>query len=120
MSNSKFLFTVTHFDSDPDRIATPFVLANNALAAGGDVIMWLTVDGAELGKQGAATGIPGKSFPPIAELLASFTENGGRIGICPPCGKTHGVTEENMLENAEWMGAAAMLAAAQERQTFTF
>jgi predicted peroxiredoxin len=32
---TKYLFTVTHVDSDPDRVATPLVLANNALAAGG-------------------------------------------------------------------------------------
>lgn len=119
-NNTKFLFIVTHFDGDPDRVATPFVLANNALAADGDVLMWLTVDGAELGKRGAADGLPAKSFPSIAELLATFTQNGGRIGICPPCGKTHGVTDENMVANAQWMGAAAMLAAAQERQAFSF
>jgi predicted peroxiredoxin len=51
---NKYLFTVTHFDGDPDRVATPLVLANNALAAGGDVLLWLTVEGANLGKKGAA------------------------------------------------------------------
>ena len=117
---AKYLFTVTNYGGDPDRVATPFVLANNALAAGGDVLLWLTVDGAELGKQGAADGIAAKSFPALADLLKSYTENGGRIGVCPPCGKTHGVTDENMVANAEWMGAAAVLAAAQERQTFSF
>jgi hypothetical protein len=30
------------------------------------------------------------------------------------------VTDENMVKNGEWMGAAAVLAAAQERQTFSF
>lgn len=118
--HGKYLFTVTHFDSDPDRVATPLVLANNALAVGGDVLLWLTVDGAQLGKRGAADGLIPKSFPPVAELLRSFTDNGGRIGICPPCGKTHGVTDENMVANGEWMGAAAVLAAAHERQTFSF
>ena len=33
---TKYLFTVSHFDSDPDRVATPLVLANNALAVGGE------------------------------------------------------------------------------------
>ena len=116
----KYLFTVTHYDGDPDRVATPFVLANNALAAGGDVLLWLTVDGAELGKKGAADRIAAKSFPAVADLLKSYTENGGRIGVCPPCGKTHGVTDENMVANAQWLGAAAVLAEAQGRQTFSF
>ena len=84
------------------------------------MLLWLTADGAEFGKKGAADGLAAKSFPPAADLLKSITESGGRIGICPPCGKTHGVTDENMITNGEWMGAAALLAAAQERQTFSF
>jgi predicted peroxiredoxin len=116
----KYLFTVTTFDFDPDRVATPLVLANSALAGGADVLLWLTVDGARLGKQGAADRLIAKSFPPVAELLKSFTEGGGRIGVCPPCGKTHGVTDENMVDNGEWMGATAVLAAARDRQAFTF
>lgn len=117
---NKYLFTVTHFNGDADRVATPLVLANNALAAGGDVLLWLTVEGANLGKKGAADGLIPKSFPPVAQLLDSFIENGGRIGVCPPCGKTHGVTDDNIVANAEWMGAAAVLVAAQERQVFSF
>lgn len=120
LQQNKYLFTVTHFDGDADRVATPLVLANNALAAGGDVLLWLTVDGANLGKNGAAEGIIPKSFPPVAQLLDTFIENGGRIGVCPPCGKTHGVTDDNKVANAEWMGAAALIAAAQERHVFSF
>jgi len=116
----KYLFTVTHFDSDPDRVATPLVLANNALAGGADVLLWLTVEGANLGRRGSADGIIPKSFPPVAELLKSFTENGGKIGVCPPCGKTHGVTDDNILPNAEWMGASAVLFAGTDRQVFSF
>lgn len=117
---NKYLFTVTHFDGDPDRLAAPLVLANSALASGGDVLLWLTLEGVNLGRQGAADGSATKSFPPVAQLLSSFIENGGRIGVCPPCGKTHGVTDANMVANAEWMGAAALLAAAQERLAFSF
>jgi predicted peroxiredoxin len=117
---TRYLFTVTTYDNDPDRVATPLVLANSALATGADVLLWLTVEGANLGRQGAADGLAAKSFPPVADLLKSFAENGGRIGVCPPCGKTHGVTDANMVPNGEWMGAAAVLAAAQDRQAFSF
>ena len=116
----KYLFTITTFDADADRVATPLVLANSALAGGADVLLWLTVEGANLGRTGAAQGLKPKSFPPVADLLQAFTQNGGRIGVCPPCGKTHGVTDENLLADAEWMGAAAVLAEARERQAFSF
>lgn len=120
MTQPRYLFTVTHFEDDPDRVATPFVLANNALALGADVLVWLTVEGANLGKRGSADGIVPKSFPPVAELLKTFTEAGGRIGICPPCGKTHGVTDENMVPNGAWLGATALLTEAQTRQVYSF
>ena len=119
-NQNKYLFTVTHFDGDADRVAAPLVLANNALAAGGDVVVWVTLEGVMLAKQGAADGVIPKSFPPVADLLKVFKENGGRIGVCPPCAKTHGVTQENMLANAEFMGGAAVIGAAQDRQAFTF
>jgi predicted peroxiredoxin len=118
--NTKLLFIVTTYDADPDRTATPFVLANSALAAGSDVLMWFTLEGANLARKGATDPLIPKSFPPVAELLNAYMDNGGRIGVCPPCGKTHGVTNENMVAKAEWMGAAAVLGASQERQTFSF
>jgi uncharacterized protein len=120
MSRKSYLFTVTHFDSDPDRVATPLVLANNALAAGGDVLVWLSLEGVKLAKKDAAGGLIPRSFPPVSELLKTFSENGGRIGVCPPCAKTHGVTQENMVANAEFMGGAAVIGAAENRQTFSF
>ena len=116
----KYLFTVTTFDADPDRVATPLVLANSALAGGADVLLWLTLDGVNLGKQGAAERLVPRSFPPVADLLKTYLENGGRIGMCPPCAKTHGVTDDNRVQKSEWMGAAAVLAAGQGRQAFSF
>ena len=116
----QYLFTVTHFEGDADRVATPLVLANNALAAGGDVLVWTSLEGVKLAKKDAANGLIPKSFPPVADLLKTFAENGGRIGVCPPCAKTHGVTQENMVANAEFMGGAAVIGAAENRQTFSF
>ncbi|MCU7871159.1 MAG: DsrE family protein [Candidatus Thiodiazotropha sp. (ex Lucinoma borealis)] len=113
------LYVVTTFD-EPDRVSTPLVLANCALAAGRDVVLWLTMDGVKLARKGEADKVPVKSFAPLRELLNTFTESGGRIGVCPPCGKTHGLADEDLLVNAEWMGAAAMLEVSAGRQTHTF
>lgn len=116
----QYLFNITHFDGDSDRVATPLVLANNALAAGGDVLVWTALEGVKLARKDAAVNLLPKSFPPVADLLKTFAENGGRIGVCPPCAKTHGVTQENMIANAEFMGGAALIGAAENRQTFSF
>jgi len=119
-NTNRYLFVITGFDAEPDHTAAPLVLANTALSTGADVFLWLTQGAANLAKQNNADAIKPKSFPALGELLESFREAGGRIGICPPCGKTHGVTEQNMLPNAGWMGAAAMLGEMQGRQTLSF
>jgi len=119
-NNPGYLFTLTAFDDDSDRVATPLVLANSALANGKDVLLWLTMEGVELAKIGSANTLTPKSFAPVQDLLDSFINAGGRIGICPPCGKTHGITDDNKLENTEWMGAVAMLEESSGRQVFSF
>jgi predicted peroxiredoxin len=117
---SKFMFTLTSFWQDPDRVAVPLVLANSALAMGHDVILWVTLEGVNLAKAGAADAIIPKGFPPVKELLAAFIEGGGRVGVCPPCGKVHRITDDIMIDGAEWMGAAAMMELAQGRTGFSF
>ena len=119
--NDNYLFTVTTFtNEDADRVATPLVLANSALANGKDVLIWLTMEGVELAKKGAAKTLTPKSFAPVSELLDTYIENGGRIGICPLCAQTHGLSDENKIDRAELMGAVAMLDETSGRQTFSF
>ena len=117
---TEYLFTLTSFEGDGDRVAVPLVLANSALALGGDVILWLSLEGVELARRGSADKVTPKSFPPISELLEAFIESGGRIGVCPPCAKTHELTEESLVKSAEWMGAAALVEVAAQRHTMAF
>jgi len=118
--SNNFVFSITHFDSDPERVAVPLVLANNALAMGGKVLVWLTLDAVRLASNAGPNGLTSKSFPPIDELLATFAENGGEIGVCPPCAKTHDLAEKDLVGNANFMGAAALLAQTQVSQTAWF
>ena len=119
-TNQKMSFTVTNFDNDLDRVAVPLALANNALAMGHDVLIWLTLEGVQLAREEAASTLIPKSFPPIQELINTFVGNGGKFGVCPPCAKTHNVTDDNLIDSAEWMGAAAVVEANLDRQTAWF
>ena len=69
---------------------------------------------------GKAETLEPRSFAPVSELLNGYIENGGRIGICPPCGKTHGLTEDNVIDSTEWMGAVAMLEHTSGWRTLSF
>jgi len=119
-TNNDYVISITNFDQDPDRVAVPLALANNALAMGSNVLIWLTLEAVQLAKKGGSNGLTPKSFPAITELLDIFQESGGKIGVCPPCAKTHGVSEENLVENASWMGAAALLEQSQGKQAVWF
>ncbi len=115
-----YVFSITHFDNDPERVAVPLVLANNALAMGDEVLVWLTLDAVKLARNTGPNGLKSKSFPSIDELLGTFAENGGTIGVCPPCANTHKVTERDLADNASFMGAAALLEKARGSQTVWF
>jgi len=115
-----YVFTITECGNDTDRVATPLVLANSALATDGKALLWLTMSGVELARKGTAEKLGAGTFPPVKDLLDTFIEAGGEIGICPPCAKTHGLTDEDKLDSAQWMGAVALLDQANNSQTFSF
>ena len=120
-NDTAHLYILSNFStSDPDRVATPLVLANCALAADSDVVIWLTMDGVELAREDATTSFPARSFAPVSELFDTFIENGGRVGVCPPCGKSHGLSDDDLIGNAEWMGGAALVELSANRQVFNF
>lgn len=118
--NKGYVFSITNYDADPDRVAVPLVLANNALAMGQDVLIWVTLEAVNLATKNGGEGLLPKSFPAISELLDTYKANGGKIGVCPPCAKTHGVSDADLAENASWMGGAAVLSESQSRQTAWF
>lgn len=120
MKDNNYLFILTNVSENADKAALPLVLANAALSADNDALIWLTLDGVNLAKNGTADEVQPESFAPVKELLDAFIENGGRIGVCPPCAATHKLTDENKLEHAEWMGGVALLEETRKRQTFTF
>jgi predicted peroxiredoxin len=117
---ARYFYALTTFEQDPDRVAVPIVLANAALASGQDVMLWLTLDGVKLALRGAADDMVSPSFDSIKELLDIYKEAGGKIGVCPACAKTHGLTESNMAENAVWMGAMAVQAYSQNHHMMSF
>ena len=120
MSNENYLFILTNVSENADKAALPLVLANAALSSDKDALIWLTLDGVNLAKNGKADEVHPESFAPVKELLDAFIENGGRIGVCPPCAATHDLTEDNKIASAEWMGGVALLEETKKRQTFTF
>jgi uncharacterized protein len=111
---ARLLFHCTHGGDDPERAIVPFIAANVAAASGQEAAVVLTVEGAWLCKQGYADTVEQEGFPRLAELLASFVEAGGEVWGCSACTTPRGITEADLVEGAQIVGAAAIVAAVVE------
>jgi len=111
---TRMLFHCSHGRDDPERATVPFIAANVAAASGQEAVVLLTIEGAWLCKRGYADSVEAEGFPRLAELLASFVEAGGAIWGCSACTTPRGITEADLVEGAQIVGAATIVAAVAE------
>jgi uncharacterized protein len=111
---ARMLFPCTHGRDDPERAIVPFIAANVAAASGQEAVVLLTIEGAWLCRRGYADSVEAAGFPRLAELLASFVEAGGQVWGCSACTTPRGITEADLVEGAQIVGAATIVAAVAE------
>lgn len=104
------LVSIASSHDNPDRATVAFVVAVASAASGQETTVFLSADGAWLGKRGEADKINEEGFAPLADLVAGFVEVGGRILVCTPCAKKRGITESDLVEGAVIAGGAAVVA----------
>jgi predicted peroxiredoxin len=106
----KVVIMATHGPTDPELATIPFVMACAALASDVEVVMGFQADGVCLVHSGEAATVQAPEFPPLAKLLADFTELGGKALVCGPCVKSRGITADSLVEGAEVVAAARFVA----------
>ena len=107
---SSILVSLASSHDNTDRATVALVIASAAAASGQDTTLFLSADGAWLGKQGEAGKINEEGFAPAADLLAGFSEAGGKVIVCSPCAKRRGITESDLVDGAVIAGGAAVVA----------
>ncbi len=105
----KLLINLTTAKDNPDKTVVAFVVANAALAAGQEVVIFLNIESVRLATPGYADDITSEGFKPLKELLAAYLENGGKLWVCPPCFNARGLDKENMLPGATFAGGAPVV-----------
>jgi predicted peroxiredoxin len=105
----KLLINLTTAQDSPDKTTVAFVVANAGLAAEQEVVIFLNVEAVRLVIPGYADEINTAGFKPLKELLASFTENGGKLWVCPPCFNARGLDKDNIVAGAIFAGGAAVV-----------
>ena len=107
--------------SEPKNLFPAFILGSASVASGDDVLLFFTPAGAPALKKGALEGMSGKGLPVMADLVEGFGDLGGRMLMCELAFEAKDMTEADLREGVEVVGAAAFIAEAQGAQlTFSF
>ena len=108
-SNGKKLVLIISHNANDDKSTVGFTIANAALSTGTEVAIFLTSDGVELSRDGAADLTHVKPFKPIHELIDGFVENGGTLWSCAPCFQHRGLRTEETVDKCTVTGAGPLL-----------
>jgi predicted peroxiredoxin len=108
--NEKLVIMATYGPKDPERATIPFVMGCAALASEVDVVLGLQVDGVWLARKGEVDGVTAPEFPPLAGLIDTYRELGGKLLVCSPCMKSRDIHPEDLIEGTEIAAAARFVA----------
>ena len=105
----KLVIIVTHGPDEPELATLPFVMATGALVSDLQVFMAFQGEGVRLITEGGADDIRAEAFPPLSELIGTIGEFGGLLAPCSPCLENRGITEDDLLDGVEVIGAARLV-----------
>ena len=102
--DDKVLINLSHGGGDPENVLTAYLCGVEALRAGKQAVMFLTMDGVYAGQKGFADTIQIDDAPSVADLHDEYVERGGRFLVCPVCVKTRRLQDSIWTENADVAG----------------
>ncbi len=98
-----------------------FILGSAAIALGHEVVLFFTPSGAPALKKGFLETVKGKGLPDMMEMLGDFQALDGRIVACELCMDVHDMTEDELREGVEVVGATGFLSDINDATiTFSF
>jgi len=107
-AKGKAVINLTTGHEDADKVTVAFLVATAGLAAGKQVVMFLTKEAVRLATPGYAEPIESAGAPPVAKLFAQFAEGGGELYVCPICFDARRLDPGTLLPNARLAGATPL------------
>ena len=95
----------------PERANQALTVAATAVAAGAEVSLWLTGEGAWLAVPGRADDLALEHATPARDLLDAVLA-GGTVTVCTQCAARRGLTEDDLLDGVRVAGSASFVEAA--------
>ncbi len=109
MAQTTKLVVIVTAGLDDERASVAFSVANGGITAGLEVTVFLTSNGVDLARKGAADKAhPNPLDPPMKEMIESLTTRGGNILVCPPCAGVRGYGEGDLLDGVTVVGSSAI------------
>jgi predicted peroxiredoxin len=106
-TTDKLVVVVTKgIDSELSSVA--FTIANGGLTAGLKVFVFLTSTAIDLVRKGGQRMTHVPPLDSLASLIDDFQKRGGVIWACPPCVKSRGYEQADLLDGVTIVGASAM------------
>jgi predicted peroxiredoxin len=106
-ATDKLVILVTKgIDSELSSVA--FTIANGGITAGLKVYMFLTSTAIDLVRKGGQKMTHVAPLDPLAALIEDFQKRGGTIWACPPCVKSRGYEQADLIDGVVIVGASAM------------
>ena len=106
-ATDKLVVLVTKgIDSELSSVA--FTIANGGLTAGLEVYMFLTSTAIDLVRKRGQAMTHVAPLEPLGALIDDFQKRGGTIWACPPCVKSRGYEQADLLDGVTIVGASAM------------
>jgi predicted peroxiredoxin len=93
---------------DHEKSSVGFTIACGGITAGLRVSIFLTSAGVDLVRKNGTDLTQVAPLDPLRTLIRDFMERGGKIWACPPCVKTRGYSQDDLLPGVEIVGASAM------------
>ena len=106
--SENLLYVQTIGIDTPERLYSPFILAQTAKAMGIDATIYFLGMGITVLKKGAAEKIQLGSFPNIKEILDQTAAAGVKIMVCEASCQLIGLDRGDFIPEADIVGAATL------------
>jgi predicted peroxiredoxin len=93
---------------DSELSSVALTIACGGLTAGLKVSIFLTSTGIDLVRRGGHAMTQVAPLQPLAALVQDFQQRGGVVWACPPCVKSRGYEQKDLIDGVTIVGASAM------------
>ena len=107
-AEGKQLVVVMTRGIDHELSSVAITIANGGITQGLEVFLFLTSAAVDLVRRRGVDLTHVAPLDPLKALLDDFQRRGGTIWACPPCVKTRGYAQEDLIEGVKIVGSSVL------------